>query len=203
MIQTVSRTAAGARKPAASAYLLQRPTSWSGGGAATTGGSPAMLPPLLMLLAERLCGRGLHLLRDLVDVGRVLQEVLEQLEEALADGAAELGGLQVGEVEAERLDVGERTGRRLGDVVRIDTRVHVLVQGGEAALGSPDLSGLWARQVLHERLGGRAVLEHDDRVAAAHDHLGRAVDGREREDVEAGSGLGFGRVGDDAGDEVA
>src|SRR6187431_3595531 len=106
MIQTVSRRVAGARKPAASAYLRKRPTSRSGG-AARTGGSPAMLPPLLMRLAVRLRGRGLHLLRDPVDVGRVLQEVLEQLEEALADCAAESGRLQVGEIEPERVRLAD------------------------------------------------------------------------------------------------
>ena len=67
-----------------------------------------MLLPPLMPLAERLRGRGLHLLRDPVDVVRVLQEVLEELPHALADGAAERGRLQVGQVEAERLRLADR-----------------------------------------------------------------------------------------------
>src|SRR6187431_2310653 len=98
-----------------------------------------MLPPLLMPLLERLRRRQLHLRRDSVDVVRALQEVLEELEEALADGAAELGRLQVGEVEAERLRVREAGCRLRLDLVRVRALVDVLVRRREAALLRPDL----------------------------------------------------------------
>ena len=51
--------------------------------------------------SRRPSSRRFHLLRDRVDVVRVLHEVREELEEALSRRAAECGGLQVGEVEAE------------------------------------------------------------------------------------------------------
>src|SRR5688500_6427759 len=128
MTQTTRKTAAGARKPADSACLRQAPAICSrGGGAATTGGPPVRLPPLDMRLAECLRCRVLHLLRDPVHVLRVLQEVLEQLEETLADGAAELRRLQVGQVEPEDLRVGEPRRRPLLDRVGIGALVDVLV----------------------------------------------------------------------------
>ena len=62
----------------------------------------------------------LHLPRDLVDVVRIRDEVREGLEQALTRSSAECRRLEVGEVEAEGLRLGERAGRRPRDLVGID-----------------------------------------------------------------------------------
>ena len=114
---------------------------------------------LEFLLTVRLRRVSLHLLRDPVDVVRVLDEVGERLEQPLARGPAERRRLQVGQVEAEDLRLGQRACRRLRDLVGIDARVEVLVRRREPAALRPDLGGVGRRQVLEERVGGRAVLE--------------------------------------------
>src|ERR687892_1152304 len=126
------KNAAGARKPAVTACFRHRPGS-AVGGAPWLGGSAVTLAPLTSLLAEGLRGRVLHLLRDPVDIVGVAQEVLEELEQALANRPAELGRLEVGEVEPEGLRLRERTRRRLRDRIRVHGGVETLVQGGEAA----------------------------------------------------------------------
>src|SRR5918996_6354973 len=126
------KKAAGARKPPVTGCFRHRPVS-ADGGAPLVGGSAVTLAPLTALLAEGLRGRVLHLLRDPVDVVRVAQEVLEELEQALADRPAELGRLEVGEIEPEGLCLRERTGRRLRNRIRVHGGVEILVQGGEAA----------------------------------------------------------------------
>src|SRR5918995_3960762 len=164
MIQTPRKKAAGATNPAASAYLRQRPGSLSPGGEGATGGATVTSLPLIRLRTERLRCGVLHLLRDSVDVLGLRQEVLEQLEQTLADRAAEGRRLQVGQVEAEHLRLADRPGRRPRDLVRVDARVEILVRRGEAAALGPDLRGLRGREILDERLRGRVVVEHHEDV---------------------------------------
>src|SRR4051794_19897386 len=87
---------------------------WSAGGTAPAGGSAAMaVPPLMPAPPASLVGLGrcgLQLLGDAVDVARVLDEVLEDLPLALADGGAERGGLEVGHIELRDRRLGQRLG---------------------------------------------------------------------------------------------
>jgi hypothetical protein len=89
MIQTPRKNAAGARKPAAIAYWRHFPAPALGGASLTGGSAEALAPLTLLLVPVRLLGRVFHLLCDPVDVARVREEVLEELEEPLPDRAAE------------------------------------------------------------------------------------------------------------------
>src|SRR2546428_686903 len=78
------------------------------------------------------------------------------------------------------------------------------VAGAEAARLRPRLSCRSGREELDERLDRRRVTERDEQVARDLDAVcaGPGVDGREREDVEPGSGLRLRRGQDHAADEV-
>src|SRR3954453_24176479 len=89
-IYTPSRITAGARKASVPRYSRQRLGFVAGGGAAT-GVTAAAPPPLIgrcgrSLALERSRCRGLHLLRDSVDVVGVTQEVLELLPQTASHG---------------------------------------------------------------------------------------------------------------------
>src|SRR6476659_614264 len=150
------------------------------GEAASTSGSAVMVPELtsyalLALLVRRRRGR-LQLLLDSRHVRRVLQVLLEEPPLALARGRAERGRLLVGHVEDHVLRRRDRRGGCPRRRVRVDARRHVLVAGGEAALGRPRSRGGGGREELHERLDRRGVTERDDRVAADLDRRRGAVD---------------------------
>ena len=138
-----------------------------------------------------------------LDVGRGLQEVLEDLELALADRCAERGRLEVGQVEHERLRLADRGRRGAGDRVRICRRRHRLRRCRVSATLRPDRLRCAGREVADERPVGRVVLEHHQLVTAALDVAGRVADRREREDVVAAARLERVRRCDDTRDEVA
>src|SRR5690606_10954869 len=72
---------------------------------------------------------GLELGRGLLRVGRVAQEVLEDLPLAGALGAAEGGGRLVGHVEADRVaGLDQGLGGGPGDVVAVGGEVELLVR---------------------------------------------------------------------------
>src|SRR5947209_3466684 len=98
-------SSAGARNTAVVRMRPRRPGSAEGGGAATTGGSAVIPPALKCLLALLVCGRcrRLELLLDARDVGRLLQELLEEPPLALTGRTAEGRRLQVRHVEDDRL----------------------------------------------------------------------------------------------------
>src|SRR5213593_36845 len=99
------------------------------GGATRAGGSAVMLPSLLKpFLLERLRRRALELPGDPVDVLRVLQEVLEQLELALTGRRAEGRRLEVGEVEPRHLRRDERLRGGPGQRVAVHAERHLLVR---------------------------------------------------------------------------
>src|SRR5207249_8684514 len=126
-------------------------------------------------LLERLRRRTLQLGRDAVDVLRVLQEVLEELELTLTGGRAERRRLQVGEVEAGDLRRGEALRRRFRQRVAVGGQRNLLVRRGEAAALGPDPRRLRRRQIADQRARRWAVLEHDDVVSADDHRGGRAV----------------------------
>src|SRR5437016_4159989 len=92
-IQIPRETAAGARKQAATAYFRHADAPSAARGAPAAGGSAVMLAPPLNVLLVRGLGGLLELRGDAADVVRALQEVLEELPLALADGPAEGGRL--------------------------------------------------------------------------------------------------------------
>src|SRR2546423_7975137 len=106
------------------------PRGWPGGGASMTAG-PAIAVGVALTLRRlvRLLRRGLETGRGAVDVGRVLEELLEPGELGVA--AERRRGL-VGHVEAERLRLRHRGRDVPRDVVRIGARVDVLVRRREA-----------------------------------------------------------------------
>src|SRR5947199_1658237 len=108
-----------------------------------------MLAPLIGAASSLvgLRGRRLELLRDAVHVARVLQEVLEDLELALADRGPEGGRLEIREVEARRLRLLERLCDRALGRVGIGAERHVLVERAETPALGPDLGRLRRREV--------------------------------------------------------
>src|SRR5919202_224526 len=110
-------------------YRCQAPGSPPLGGGAASGGAAVMLAPLMggaspSSLVGLRRGR-LERLGDAVHVGRVLLEVLEDLELPLSDRGAEGGRLQVGEVEARRLGLRQLLGDRALDRIGVGARRHL------------------------------------------------------------------------------
>src|SRR5215210_4189622 len=102
------------------------------------GGSALMLGVLTYVLLVGRRGSLLELRGRAVDVGRVLEEVLQDLPLALAGRAAEGRRGQIRHVEAEDLGLRERRRRRARHRVRVRTRGHALVRRREAAALGPD-----------------------------------------------------------------
>src|SRR3954470_23774696 len=104
-----------------------RPAEGVGAASGVTAGVPNRL------LLERLGGSRLECAGRAVDVGRVLQEVPEDLPLTLTWRAAERRRREVRHVEAERLGLGELRCCGACDRVGVRARWHVLVRRRDAA----------------------------------------------------------------------